>query len=128
MGRRAQGFDRELRELGGEVARRRGLLELTQPALAERANLSLDGLLRIEKGKSAPTAVTLIQLGRALGCTAAALLETVETGPQRVSGKARETDLSGIEDLLREQPPHVVEAAETCVRAVVSAALRSKQR
>lgn len=114
MPRRAAGFERELERLGAEVARRRTLLGLTQPALADRAGISLDGLLSIEKGRSAPSTVTLIQVAQALACPAAAILAVVD------EPRARRTKRdSGIADLLEGQPDDVVAAAEACVRAVV---------
>lgn len=114
MGRRAPGYDREMTQLGAEIARRRQVLELTQPQLAERAGISLDGLLRIEKGRSATTVVTLVQIARALGCGVGELVEPLDGGRKAAAGASAELEL-----LLRGQPREVVQAATSCVRAVV---------
>jgi transcriptional regulator with XRE-family HTH domain len=113
MGRHADGFQNELLALGTEVARRRGLAELTQPELAERAGLSLDGLLRVEKARAAPSVVTLLQIAGALGCSPADLFQKAARPSVR---------LQKVTELLENQPDEVIDAAAACVRAVVKLA------
>lgn len=113
MGRRAEGFQNELLELGEEIARRRQAIGLTQPQLAERAGLSLDGVLRIEKGRTAASVVTLFQIAAALGCDVPALFQKAG----RASRRRRSTD--DVLALLEGQPDEVIEAAAACARAIV---------
>lgn len=112
MGRRAEGFQNELLELGEEIARRRQAVGLTQPQLAERAGLSLDGVLRIEKGRTAASVVTLFQIAAALGCDVPGLFQKPARGKRKRSA-------DDVLALLEGQPDEVVEAAVACARAVV---------
>jgi transcriptional regulator with XRE-family HTH domain len=126
MARRAAGYERELFTLGGEVARRRTALGLTQPELAERAGMSLDGVLRIERGKSAPTIVTLLRLTSALGCEVSAVVSVLDSEASgRRARAAKDTHAAPgdrLRALLEGQPPDVMAAAETCVRALLQVA------
>ncbi len=109
MGRRADGFQNELVALGDEVARRRNALGLTQPQLAASAGLSLDGLLRIEKARAAPSIVSLFQIAGALGCAVPDLFQK----PHRSSRAQR------VATILEGQPDDVIEATMVCARAIV---------
>lgn len=64
--------------LGAEIARRRFAHGLTQTQLAARAGLSLDGVLRIEKGRSACRITSLVDVAAALETTPSSLLAAAE--------------------------------------------------
>jgi len=53
--------------LGSELARARAERHLTQPALAEAANVQQAEISRIENGRSNPTFATVVRLADALG-------------------------------------------------------------
>jgi len=115
MPKRLQGFEDELRALGAEIARRREELGLTQAELATRCGLSTDGVVRIEVARSAPTAISLFGLARALGCGVAELFLTQP---------ARPAPSQKVVALLEGQPEDVIDAAIACVRAVVKLGVR----
>lgn len=64
--------------LGTEVRRLREAAGLSQQALATRANIAMRTLARIEQGEDVRLA-TLALLAEALGTTAAALLDPIES-------------------------------------------------
>lgn len=64
----------QLSKLGANVRRERTNKGLTQEQLAEKIDISLRNVQRIEAGEINPLATTLIRLRRALGCSAEKLL------------------------------------------------------
>jgi len=110
MPKRLKGFEDELRALGREIARRREELGLTQAELATRCKLSTDGVVRIEVARSAPTAISLFGLARALGCSPA---DFFQKQPKRAPAVQR------VAALLEDQEDEVVDTAAACVRAIV---------
>lgn len=111
MVRRMNEFERECRRLGEAVAQRRTARAMTQAALAAGADLSVDGLARIERGLSAPNIVTLVKLAQALGCPTSELLQafTAEEVP------------TGFDAVLRGQPIEVVTASIACAKEIARA-------
>ncbi|WP_366942160.1 helix-turn-helix transcriptional regulator [Novosphingobium sp.] len=59
-----------LKELGRNVRRVRTYREMTQAKLAEKADLALRTLQKLEAGEFIPLASTLARLRDALGCSA----------------------------------------------------------
>ena len=53
-------------EIGARVRRRREVLGCTREQIAERANISVQFLFDIEKGKKSMTAMTIVNLAEAL--------------------------------------------------------------
>ncbi len=62
-------------EIGAIVERLREQRGLTQPQLAEAADLSLGGLGKIERGDGCPALDTLMQIANALGLSGTELLK-----------------------------------------------------
>jgi transcriptional regulator with XRE-family HTH domain len=60
----------QLKVLGANVRRERNAKGLTQEQLAEKIDISLRNMQRIEAGEINPLATTLIRLRTALGCPA----------------------------------------------------------
>jgi transcriptional regulator with XRE-family HTH domain len=60
----------QLKTLGANVRRERNAKGLTQEQLAEKIDISLRNMQRIEAGEINPLATTLIRLRAALGCPA----------------------------------------------------------
>lgn len=56
-----------LPEIGEEIRKRRNMLKITQPHLAEMAGISESTLLRIEKGQVNSTIGVVIKLADILG-------------------------------------------------------------
>ncbi|WP_299990823.1 helix-turn-helix transcriptional regulator [uncultured Pontibacter sp.] len=54
-------------ELGNQIKRRRDMLHITQPDLAELADINVNTLYRIETGKANPTLKVLHKLAEVLG-------------------------------------------------------------
>jgi transcriptional regulator with XRE-family HTH domain len=61
--------------MGATVKSRRRLLGLTQEQLAEHSGLSANYIAKLEQGWKSPSLQTLVVLARALGVSAADLLE-----------------------------------------------------
>ncbi len=74
MGNRNQG----LNILGLNVRKRREEKELTQEALAERANLDPTYISGIERGMRNPSVLSVLRIARALGVTTSKLMEKVD--------------------------------------------------
>jgi transcriptional regulator with XRE-family HTH domain len=74
MGNRNQG----LNVLGLNVRRWREEKELTQEALAERANLDPTYISGIERGMRNPSVLSVVRIARALGVTTSKLMEKVD--------------------------------------------------
>ncbi len=54
-------------EIGEEIKKRRNVLKITQPHLAEMAEISESTILRIEKGQANPTLEVLKKIADILG-------------------------------------------------------------
>lgn len=65
-------------EIGARVRRRREVLGCTREQIAERANISVQFLFDIEKGKKSMTALTIVNLAEALSVSIDFLLLGVE--------------------------------------------------
>ena len=74
MGNRNQG----LNILGLNVRKRREEKELTQEALAERANLDPTYISGIERGMRNPSVLSVLRIAKALGVTSSKLMEKVD--------------------------------------------------
>jgi transcriptional regulator with XRE-family HTH domain len=74
MGNRNQG----LNVLGLNVRKRREERELTQEALAERANLDPTYISGIERGMRNPSVLSVLRIAKALGVTTSKLMEKVD--------------------------------------------------
>lgn len=64
----------QLKSLGANVRRERNAKGITQEQLAEKIDISLRNMQRIEAGEINPLATTLIRLRQALGCSAEKLI------------------------------------------------------
>lgn len=64
----------QLKVLGANVRRERDAKGITQEQLAEKIDISLRNIQRIEAGEINPLSTTLIRLRKALGCGAEKLL------------------------------------------------------
>ena len=80
--------------IGQAVAKQRKAVGLTQAQLAERLNLSLDAISRLERGNIGLTVERMVELAEIFGCETVDLLYE---GSTRVRDQARE-----LEDLLQE--------------------------
>lgn len=83
--------------IGSAIARHRKAAGLTQAQLAERLNLSLDAVSRLERGNIALTVERLVELAEIFGCETADLLGGAST---RVRDQAREMEalLQGLDE------------------------------
>lgn len=81
MGNRNNG----LNVLGLNVRKRREEKELTQEALAERADLDPTYISGIERGMRNPSVLSILRIAKALGITTSKLMEKVDDNgsPQR---------------------------------------------
>ena len=86
-----------LARLGRNIATRRKALGLTQAALAERLGIDTETLSRFERGKHAPSLLTLERLAAALLTTCGVLLD--EDAPHAT------TDALAVEAMLTGLPP-----------------------
>ena len=73
---------KELREASG----------LTQPALAERAGLSKDGIAHLEQGRREPSLATAVALAEALGVRLEAFLTPPAARPPQGRGRPRKQE------------------------------------
>jgi transcriptional regulator with XRE-family HTH domain len=86
MGNRNQG----LNVLGMNVRKRREEKELTQEALAERANLDPTYISGIERGMRNPSVLSVLRIAKALGVTTSKLMEKVDdNGALKNNGVAK---------------------------------------
>lgn len=76
MGNRNHG----LNVLGLNVRKKREEKDLTQEALAERANLDPTYISGIERGVRNPSVLSIVRIAKALGVTTSTLLEKVDDG------------------------------------------------
>ncbi len=70
-------------EIGARVRRRREVLGYTREQIAERANISVQFLFDIEKGKKSMTAMTIVNLAEALSVSIDFLLLGAEQNDGR---------------------------------------------
>lgn len=75
--------------IGSTIAKHRKAVGLTQAQLAERLDLSLDAVSRLERGNIGLTVERLIELAEIFGCETADLLNE---GSTRVRDQARELE------------------------------------
>ena len=109
--------DREDREVGEQIRRLRLMRGWTQADLAERAELTVEGVSRIERGARAARVGTLRALARALGVSVGALLEPPAEGEGEPFGLA--PDLRAVIEPLLDQPAGMRAQAARVVRALV---------
>ena len=110
--------DREDREVGEQIRRLRLMRGWTQADLAERADLTVEGVSRIERGARAARVGTLRAIGRALEVPLASLLEPSPDGEgQETHGLA--PDLLAVIEPLLDQPASVRVRAARVIRALV---------
>ena len=70
-------------DIGVRVRRRREVLGCTREQIAERANISVQFLFDIEKGKKSMTAMTIVNLAEALSVSIDFLLLGMEKNDER---------------------------------------------
>ncbi|MBN2730191.1 MAG: helix-turn-helix transcriptional regulator [Bacteroidales bacterium] len=56
-----------LQEIGNSIKERRKILGITQPYLAELANISVNTLYKVERGQGNPTIKVLLKITEILG-------------------------------------------------------------
>jgi transcriptional regulator with XRE-family HTH domain len=106
----------EFPQVGESIRRLRQQAGLTQGELAQRADISLDAVNRIESSRRQPNLGTLFQIAQALGVTAVQLLG--ETCP----APGWSPQVSRLAHFLERQRPEVVAAVEKCAKAVAEVA------
>ena len=92
-------------------------LGLTQEALCERAEISVDAVNRIENGTRVPTIDTLEKIAVALGSSVSDLLHTEPQKPVKTPAPVRR-----LVTLIEHEPVDVQETIEEIVRAVLKLA------
>lgn len=101
----------ELRtRFGAEVRRLRQARGLTQEALAERSDLSVDAIRRMEGGRFSPTLDTLRKLSTGLDVSLHTLFESVEAD--------RSSKVSEISDFLARRSSRELRLAWKVIRAM----------
>lgn len=65
-------------EIGEEIRKRRNMLKITQPHLAEMAGISESTILRIEKGQANPTIEVLKKITDILGLEITIMVKKVK--------------------------------------------------
>jgi transcriptional regulator with XRE-family HTH domain len=110
--------DREDQEVGEQIRRLRLMRGWTQADLAERAELTVEGVSRIERGARAARVGTLRMIARAMEVPVASLVEpsSGRDGPG-ILGLA--PDLLAVIEPLLDQPPGVRARAARVVRALI---------
>ena len=107
-------------EIGARVRRRREVLGYTREQIAERANISVQFLFDIEKGKKSMTAMTIVNLAAALSVSVDFLLRGGEKNGERQnveeSSGRQETEWERLSSLL---VPEQRELAEEMLRLFV---------
>ena len=107
-------------EIGARVRRRREVLGYTREQIAERANISVQFLFDIEKGKKSMTALTIVNLAAALSVSIDFLL----LGGEKNGERQNKEESSGRQDTEWEQlfsllVPEQRELAEEMLRLFV---------
>lgn len=99
------------RNIGQSIARHRKASGLTQAELAERLDLSLDAVSRLERGQIGLSVLRLFELAEIFGCESLDLLDEASSRPRdqarqlerllnRLEGEDRVWLLKMIEDLV----------------------------
>ena len=107
-------------EIGARVRQRRQELGCTREQIAERANISVQFLFDIEKGKKSMTALTIVNLAEALSVSIDFLLLGGEASSERKS-REENSDRRGTEweQLFSLLVPEQRELAEEMLRLFV---------
>lgn len=95
---------------GGHLRSLRQARGLTQEVLAERSDLSVDAIRRIERGKLAPSLTTLGKLANGLDLALGTLVEGLDA-PHRV-------EVREVSDLLAKRPLKEVRMVGRLLRAM----------
>ena len=111
--------DREDEQIGERIRRLRLLRGWSQAALAEAADLTVEGVSRIERGARAPRVSTLRAIAGALTVPISALLGEEPGGPHERSRGLISDDLLAVIEPLLDQPSSMRETAARLVRALV---------
>jgi transcriptional regulator with XRE-family HTH domain len=82
---------RVVRWVGGRVAEERRSLGLTQEELAERLDVSLKYLQRLEAGQENLTVRSVVGLANALSVAPGELMQSPREAPRRKPGRPRQT-------------------------------------
>jgi transcriptional regulator with XRE-family HTH domain len=98
------------RRFGAHIRALREARHLTQEALAERSELSVDSVRRIERGAFSPTLNTLAALAKGLEISLASLFESFDRG--------RRDDVAEIADYLATRTAREVRTVWRVVRAL----------
>ena len=110
--------DRDDEEVGERIRNLRLLRGWSQAALAESADLTVEGVSRIERGARAPRVSTLRAIAAALNTPVSALLGEPITG-QEEAGVPVSADLLAVIEPLLAQPASVRATAARIVRSLV---------
>ena len=107
-------------DIGVRVRRRREVLGCTREQIAERANISVQFLFDIEKGKKSMTALTIVNLAEALSVSIDFLLLGVRDHNEQQSIEVnKERKRAAIESVLSPLVPEPRELAEEMLRLFV---------
>lgn len=98
------------RRFGAHVRALREARKLTQEALAERADLSVDAIRRIERGAFSPSLNTVDGLAKGLEVSLASLFATFDRG--------RRDDVAEVADYLATRNPREVRTVWRVMRAL----------
>lgn len=98
------------RRFGAHIRALREARHLTQEALAERSDLSVDAIRRIERGAFSPSLNTVAGLAKGLDISLASLFEGFDRG--------RRDDVAEIADYLATRSAREVRAVWRVVRAL----------
>lgn len=98
------------RRFGTHLRAQRVARDLTQEELAERSELSVDAVRRIERGAFSPSLNTLSALAKGLEISLSTLFESLDRGHR--------DDVTEIADLLATRSPKEVRLAWRVVRAL----------
>lgn len=110
--------DQEDQEIGERIRKLRLLRGWSQAALAEAADLTVEGVSRIERGVRAPRVNTLRSIGAALNTPVSVLLGEPLAG-QDEAGVPVSADLLAVIDPLLDESAATRETAARLVRALV---------
>lgn len=78
------------RHIGQAIAKQRKAVGMTQAELAERLDLTIDAVSRLERGNVGLSVLRLLELAEIFGCETADLLES---GSSRARDQARQIEL-----------------------------------
>lgn len=107
-------------EIGMRVRQRRKKLGCTREQIAERANISVQFLFDIEKGKKSMTAMTIVNLAEALSVSIDYLLLGVEKTSERQNEEEKQEQQSTeLERMFSLLVPEQRDLAEEMIRLFV---------